>query len=316
MRWSYLCTVGRCAHYTYSICMKLDMLLSKNVVVFTRKVLFVNLVLCWRAVSWGQNPSCNFTLDHAPWLFLFFWNNICHFHDLEMLKRAGERGRDAQVVLSCCWESNMQNILGSHLAQPHPQKASFFEEESVKREWGSFSWKTKQALTDQCVFPVHHMAQKVLNHCPLRVKFWIRKTEMNYRPPPSLQYAPNLSTSCYVACTSLGNLTGNPCLEPLSCHTRFDTLTWRCKHSFYLDLYLSFDLLHVLLPIECMLLIAVSSHLKRAFVLTLFIFWGGVSFYFFFFSFSWSHDWCVQYETVLCATCGHYSPADISFISG
>lgn len=56
-------------------------------------------------------------------------------------------------------------------------------------------------------------------------------------------------------------------LEPPSCHTRFDTLTWCCKHSFYLDLYLSFDLLYVLLPIECMLLIAVFSCLKRAFVL-------------------------------------------------
>lgn len=61
MRWSYLCTVDRCVHYTYSICMKLDMLVSKNVV-STCKVLFVNPVLCWPAVSWGPNPSCNFTL--------------------------------------------------------------------------------------------------------------------------------------------------------------------------------------------------------------------------------------------------------------
>lgn len=79
----------------------------------------------------------------------------------------------------------------------------------------------------------------------------------------------------------LGNLTGNFCLEPPSCHTRFDTLTWCCKHSFYLDLYLSFDLVYVLLPIECMLLIAVFSCLKRAFVSD-FIFILQVSFFFFY----------------------------------
>lgn len=47
---------------------------------------------------------------------------------------------------------------------------------------------------------------------------------------------------------------------------------------FYLDLYPSFDLLCVLLPIECMLLIAVFSCIKRAFVLT--------SFFLFFSSFA------------------------------
>lgn len=141
MRWSYLCTVGRCAHYTYSVCMKLDMLLSKNVVVFTRKVLFVNLVLCWRAVSWGQNPSCNFTLDHAPWLFLWFvlfffifWNNICHFHNFGI-------GRDAQLVLSCR-ESNMQSILGSVRATQ--------KEESVKRDL-SRHWQMSVCVCFQCI---------------------------------------------------------------------------------------------------------------------------------------------------------------------
>lgn len=34
---------------------------TKNVV-STCKVLYINLVLCWPAVSWGPGPSCNFTL--------------------------------------------------------------------------------------------------------------------------------------------------------------------------------------------------------------------------------------------------------------
>lgn len=45
-----------CGHYTYSICMKLDMLLSKNVVP-SCEVLFANLVLCRPAVSRRQNSS-------------------------------------------------------------------------------------------------------------------------------------------------------------------------------------------------------------------------------------------------------------------
>lgn len=60
-RWSYLCTDNRCAHNTYSVHMKLDMLVSKNVVA-PSKVLLVNLVLRQRAVQRGQNLSCNFTL--------------------------------------------------------------------------------------------------------------------------------------------------------------------------------------------------------------------------------------------------------------
>lgn len=80
MRWNYLCTVDRCVHYTYSICMKLDMLVSKNVV-STCKVLFVNLVLCWQAVSRGQNSSRDFAVVAVDpvfltcvWIFSGKWN--------------------------------------------------------------------------------------------------------------------------------------------------------------------------------------------------------------------------------------------------
>lgn len=53
----------------------------------------------------------------------------------------------------------------------------------------------------------------------------------------------HLSPSCFIGYISLWNLTGNPCFKPPSCQTWFDSLTWCCKHSFYLDSYLSFDLL-------------------------------------------------------------------------
>lgn len=58
-------------------------------------------------------------------------------------------------------------------------------------------------------------------------------------------------------------------------------------------LYPSFDLLYVLLPIECMLLIAVFASLKRALFLQVC------------FSLSWTHDWCVQCETILCEMWWH-----------
>lgn len=78
---------------------------TKNVVSIC-KVLFVNLVLCWPAVSWGPNPLCNFTLDRV-WFF-FLWNDVHHFLILELLREQGSRGggvwlrMTAHLVLSHC----------------------------------------------------------------------------------------------------------------------------------------------------------------------------------------------------------------------
>lgn len=90
----YAPLVGVCITPTVYV-WKLDMLVSKNVVVSTCKVLFVNLVLCWRAVSWGQNPSCNFTLDHISWfVFLLLFREMIFVISTfwKWLKRLGEQG--------------------------------------------------------------------------------------------------------------------------------------------------------------------------------------------------------------------------------
>lgn len=117
----------------------------------------------------------------------------------------------------------------------------------------------------------------------------MKSTEVNCRSLPRYHFSLKKCTQVCPPHVALlifvGNLTGNPCFKPPSCHTQFDTLTWCCKHSFYLDLYLSFDLLYVLLPIECMLLIAVFSCLKRAFVFDFFFYF--CRFHFIFFMNTW-----------------------------
>lgn len=105
-----------------------------------------------------------------------------------------------------------------------------FREESLRKSlsFGSFSWGGNNRTVD---ISVSGESGSVL-----------KSSEVNCRcatplffPPLSLSLwnTPSLSASCYSAYICLGTLTGNPCHEPLSCHTRFDSLTWCCKHSFY-----------------------------------------------------------------------------------
>lgn len=223
MRWSCLCTVDRCVHYTYSICMKLDMLVSKNVV-STCKVLFVNLVLLWPAVSWGPTWS---RISMCVWINCE--NDMYHFHILELL---GEQGgvvwlqMAAHFVLSHC-EDGSHKLRGGKTSQ-HILYSNIKGIRSTALV-GKLSAYWSINICFQCI------------KCHKKCKTQMRSTELNCRSlpkSPSRSKMHRLSTSCFNAYISLGNLTGNPCFEPPSCHTRFDTLTWCCKHSFYLDSYL------------------------------------------------------------------------------
>lgn len=126
----------------------------------------------------------------------------------------------------------------------------------------------------------------------------MESTELNWRSLPERTKSIHLMLRClYFSGRRLE--TPAPSLPPVT----LDLIRWRDAVSipFIWILYLSFDLLYVLLPIECMLLIAVFSSIKRAFFCR----------FPFFFSFLQTHDWCVQCETVLC-----FSLTESSFLSG
>lgn len=176
MRWGYLCTVDRCVPNTYSICMKLDMLVSKNVV-STCKVLFVNLVLCWPAVSWGPNPSCNFTLDHVYYVWIFC--KMCHFHILELLREKGSREElclitnDSTFCVVALWYLIIE-------VEKKPFKTQALGKRSSRIS--SCSWKTKRVLIHPCMFSLHQM--------PKKCKSLMKGTELHCR---SLPKSPSLS---------------------------------------------------------------------------------------------------------------------------
>lgn len=115
----------------------------------------------------------------------------------------------------------------------------------------------------------------------------MRSTELNCRSlpkSPSRSKMHRLSTSCFNAYISLGNLTGNPCFEPPSCHTRFDMLTWCCKHSFYLDSYLICSVANYMHVTNCYFLLSKSGFCFDILFILFFRVYFFSDFRFFFFS--------------------------------
>lgn len=153
-------------------------------------------------------------------------------------------------------------------------------------------WKLKLVLTGRCLFSVHQMPHWVLN------SNLMKSTELNDRCLPKMHRVcpPHVSLLIFVSGIWLEIPASS--LPPVI----LNLIRWldAVNIPFYLDLYLSFDLSHVLLPIERMLIIA-----KQAFVLKVCFFFFFLTLVSSFFS-PLTHDWWVQCEFVLCKMRGHY----------